>query len=476
MQVLGDLIALPMDRPGVLPLPWWHRAPLGFQSGTRAYVAFVPSGGNRACGDIFLSLLNPNKWRETVNLYCKGVDQPGFLSAAISSAADANIALAESITCESGERHELSMVIEGGDHSAIVDRLSSKGFSIGSVYRFPDRKIDWAGKGIIEEGWINRKWRDKFTETYGSADGFPDVDLSRAVISADTSNRLMRFTFPKVGAQTVHVEHVDKPGVLREIARVFESCHCNVLSLLLRRGGALPGNAIAVAVCEPVSHNGAPSQLKHALSQQLALLPVEYEIEASFPEARSADSIIIPSKKNTVVSGIPPSLLKRVEDVRETQVGKPISIFLSRRFVSNDRATRLANEVKDAIEDSGCGVLEADPSGKSPTMIYEEVTSKMWASDACVVLVADLKNNGVSQDTVGKNLPHEFGFMQGQGKPLILLLDGDDNADFQAWTNIGGIFAPRIPTGDAAFIRNNDESIYAQARSWALQVVKSIGS
>ena len=54
MQVLGSLIRLPRDATG-LPLPWWHRAPLGLQSRTHCFVSIIQRK-KRPVGDIIVSV------------------------------------------------------------------------------------------------------------------------------------------------------------------------------------------------------------------------------------------------------------------------------------------------------------------------------------------------------------------------------------------------------------------------------------
>src|SRR5687768_12922836 len=113
MQVLGALLKLDPDT-DELPLPWWHRAPLGFLNGTSVFVSLVEGKGRRPVGDLLVSVLNPNSLM--IHVGCRRADQPGVLAEVFKVAnpveENLNIALAEAVTVDSGAMHDVTLICE----------------------------------------------------------------------------------------------------------------------------------------------------------------------------------------------------------------------------------------------------------------------------------------------------------------------------------------------------------------------------
>src|SRR4029077_17411975 len=116
MQVLGDLIRLPVSND--LPLPWWHRASLGLQSKTWCYIAIVRSQ-SRLMPHVIVSVLNPYHYSRTLQVRSTQPDEPGIVSNVIAGVTDMNIALAESATLETGD-HQVTLICEPKDREAEV--------------------------------------------------------------------------------------------------------------------------------------------------------------------------------------------------------------------------------------------------------------------------------------------------------------------------------------------------------------------
>lgn len=469
MQVLGDLIRLP-DDPSSLPLPWWHRAPLGLQSETWCHLSIVASP-RRPVGDLLISVLDPYKWPTTVAIQCRREDEPGVVSDAISVAHDTNIALAESVTMEAGTEHEITLICETlGKPTATTlrRRLKASDFRIDSTRTYPKRDLLWTRSVKIDSGWINSEdWRKEIQERFAANPNFESVDLSKAVISADTGNRLLRFVFPYRGARTIEVEHLDTPGALRRICGVLFDHKLNVLSLLLRRGGAKPNHATLVAACEPEIGTRL-ERLFERVKKDIKSLPPEFRTQPKVSSGLNAARVIAPREANTVVARVPKSLVQRVKDEKAGVGRGRTPVFFSRRFVNERRALQLGREVTEALLDNGCEVLEASPQNevREQTLIFLEVTAKMWVAKAGIVLVTGLTD----LDALGKNLPHEFGFLQGQTKPVLLLVEGGEAGAFRAWSNIDGVYAPRFPKGEEAVDRTSTSSVYQIVTEWTKRI------
>ena len=86
----------------------------------------------------------------------------------------------------------------------------------------------------------------------------------------------------------------------------------------------------------------------------------------------------------------------------------------------------------------------ADPS-------YLQVSSKMWLSKACIVLVGGTSET--VEEVVNVNLAHEYGFFQGQGKPVLLLVEKGYKDALKTWTNAAGVNAPASLQTPAPSIR-----------------------
>jgi len=144
----------------------------------------------------------------------------------------------------------------------------------------------------VEHGWLRNipyeSWIQE--QTQGLLNDARRIDLTRAVVSADTSHRLIRYIFPLRGARTVKIKHIDSHGALRDIFATFSSCKLNVLSALLRRGGQRDGYAQLIAICEPLNHDapGVYDDLLHALES----IKGRYDIQTTFSDGRPAEDVL----------------------------------------------------------------------------------------------------------------------------------------------------------------------------------------
>jgi predicted amino acid-binding ACT domain protein len=470
MQVLGDLIKLPGNN--YLPLPWWHRAPLGFQSKTWCYVALVKSK-KRPAPDLIVSVLDPSIRNKMLRIQCIHPDKPGVISKAINIVRKFNIALAETVTIKTGELHELTFVCEPVKENVRIagklqleKRLKEAGFNKVRIHTYEAMPLGKIWRAEVQGGWItNVNWRSTLQEEYGQALSSTNIDLSRAIVSADTSERLLRFVFPYKDAKTIQVEHLDKPGVLEEITDVMFKYDLNLLSMLLRRGGARPDMAMLVVACEP--KNGvASSKMYKNVVDGIDHLPVRLMTETKITDGIDAAQTITPKEPDTVVARIPSNLVERVRKARSYISSGKLPVFFSRRFVVDEHSQRIVEAVREALVDNQCCVLEAslEDDVTAPNLVFVEVSAKMWLAKAGVILVTKLEGD----DSLGKNLPHEFGFMQGQGKPILCLAESGASP---LWSNIDGIYVPRFPPNKIAFQKTSKGSIHYIITHWVKRVI-----
>ncbi|MEK6284761.1 MAG: hypothetical protein AABO57_03380 [Acidobacteriota bacterium] len=308
---------------------------------------------------------------------------------------------------------------------------------------------------------MRTRWKREIARRYGSLSN--NIDLTKAVVSADTDERLLRFVFPYKGAKTVSIEHSDRPGALKVLTQILVDRNLNILSTLLRRGGASAGNAVLVAVCEPKGGSNSDG-IFEGVETDLLDLPPEYLIKVNMNDGIAGVDSVYPRTPDAVVAHVPKNILYQVRHEQKRVPDGQIPIFVSRRFTSDSRAEQIARSVRDNLVANGCMALEASPEREpeAPVLIFNEVSAKMWIADAAIVLVVGLSGS----DVLGKNLPYEAGFFHGQSKPVLLLVEGGSADSLRDWSNIYGIYAPHFAEGGRAFDSAAADSIPQLVKSW----------
>src|SRR5690242_19301218 len=94
-----------------LPLPWYHRAPLGLMSGTPVHVA-LQAPKSRPFGDLIVSVIDPENWPFVSEISASRADEPGVLADVYKAAPPLNIIFAEAVTVGSGSRHDARLLLE----------------------------------------------------------------------------------------------------------------------------------------------------------------------------------------------------------------------------------------------------------------------------------------------------------------------------------------------------------------------------
>ena len=478
MYVLGSMIHVPGPERRV-PIPWWHRAALGFEHETQVFASITQPTRERP-GELLVSVLDLDRWAEHKSLRYEREDAPGVVEDVLGDVPQWNIALGETVTVEGGRAHHVDLICETyRNPSARGQPVShnasdSPGFSQRSLRPFPVPFV-WSRLGVIEHGWARfrthgegRTWRAELEQQLRDIGRLDHFDLDKLVLSGDTDSRLFRAIVPRKGAVLVSIEHADEPGVLRRLAGTLRQAEVNILSSLLKRGGAAPRNAILVAVCEP-SNSATTGDLAARIRAGMSALPHSLRVDPRIDErGLSPESVIYSRHPEDIVAKVPAHLRARVQELRALAPLAAMPVFLSRRFLAG-RAEHYAAKVREILTALGCHVVEAAPLSGGTRTSLDEVSAAMWASRAGIVLAVEAEHE--SDVSFSLNLAHEFGFMQGQGKPLLLLVEANSRVEkeLDTWSNVKGITAPRFDRS-LALADTSDKSIAFRVRQWISSV------
>jgi len=473
MHVLGALLKLKTDA-DMLPLPWWHRAALGLLNETSVYISLV-EGESRDVGELVVSVINPNSRR--IHLECRRFDKPGVLAKVLEaiepSKTNVNVALAEAVTVESGNLHHVTLVCElpesqDNDKLASIFTRNLNKFKFQNIHVEPYHPLTsliWSRVGKIDHGWVTgAKWRQLLKQRYSDPEIQAQYDLSKAVVTADLENRVLRYVFPRKGAITVEIEHADLPGALHILTHALGECGLNILSALLRRGGAQARNAILVAVCEPLKDVDTAG-IKRAIRKQISRIDQKYRPDCRINDGRDASETIYARHPDEITARVPDSLKPMVLAAKADLPPGLLPVFLSRRFVpiNNPRAAKIVEHVRSVLKDRACVAVEALPMPGHHAPAPFQVTSKLWASAAAIVLVMDIG----ADEAFSMNLAHEYGFMQGQGKPTLVLTERGQEDSLKRLSNMHGLNIAPFEQNEVAFgAKHQEGSIAHRIACW----------
>lgn len=543
MYVLGELIDLKpeiirarkLGERGIvrLPIPWYQRAPLGLLTGTTVHVAILkdpaplqPTDDDDSrprLGDIIVSVVNP--WRHVFRVQVKRKEEGGALHKVFDKIGELfhdyriNIALAETVTTDCRHSHDVTLVSEilnQVDENTVkeiknkLEQLLLEGTLRESVepivvWQKPIENIVFSRIGVIRNGWVcDCDWFSQIEDrldqpnattrvigqtrlttsieedTLGGRFSRTGLDCHRVVVYSDQVNRVARFVIPKHNAFTVEIEHADIPGALEKLTSCLKDSGLNLLTTLIRRGGAGHGNATLVAVCEPADH---PSINKIQIGRDDwttnltdALQRIEngamYRIgdpRVSF--GKHPSRVLTLRHPEDRIIQVPKRLRETVKSIRDAISPSITPAFVSRRFAGNDyRSRRLAKIVHMTLKKHRFEPIEArpDPLDDNPTT-FDQVEARLWACDLGIVLVISQEN----VESMSGNLAHEAGFLQGQDKPVVFLVEqhlAKQNIIERNLSNIQGHVVLTFADGDAAYDRDHPASIYQVLSDWLRKV------
>jgi len=395
MQILSSrLVQLPAN--GALPIPWYHRAPLGMRTGSQVY-AGLQRPARRPLGDLLLTLIDPEQWPHLRAIVAQRQDEAGILADAFGAVPPLNIVFAECATVDSGSRHEARTFLErpeGSDWDVdlevqrLQDVLKLQGFEDVTEYKtiFSPLPLEWQGRGIIRDGWMDRlTWQGYIQDTYGDSSQL-GLDLGAAVISADTTRRLLRFVFPRPNARSVSVVHADRPGAMGVIARSVAEQELNFLSVINRRGLEVHKMAEFVAIVEP-SPGIDPLEIDDRLNEARSRVPSAWTASWQFRPPDDPEKLVYPRRPDEVVARPPLHLRDGINVERRKIPRTAVAIFVSRRFFSDADAPpshRMAvDRLHSGIARGGGVVLEATPErhgGCREILATPSTTPRSWVT------------------------------------------------------------------------------------------------
>jgi hypothetical protein len=177
-----------------------------------------------------------------------------------------------------------------------------------------------------------------------------------------------------------------------------------------------------------------------------------------------AERTIVPRHPDEIVARVPSEMRPKVlADKRNLPRGLT-PVFISRRFVSDSPdAEKVFQRIRDVLKKCKCWPVEALPENTGQTPPFYQVSSQMWISKAGIVLVM---KRGIEGQAFTMNLAHEFGFLQGQGKPILVLVEKGAEQDMIPLSNALGINAPRFAPDANAFDPDHPESIDRRVKEW----------
>jgi hypothetical protein len=126
--------------------------------------------------------------------------------------------------------------------------------------------------------------------------------------------------------------------------------------------------------------------------------------------------------------------------------------------------------IKKVLLENGCEPVEALPEPGLSNTSLPQVSSKMWVAKAGIMLVA-----GGETEALSMNLVHEAGFLNGQGKEVLILVEEGSGPALAKWSNASGAVAPHFANGDKAFDPESPESIDKILIDWIATLKKKIG-
>jgi len=328
--------------------------------------------------------------------------------------------------------------------------LEGIGWEIRRRENFGKMQLLWHDVGTVENGWIkNVKWYEQLTQRYNTF--APEFDFEKMVVSADTDRRYLRCVFPRLGARVVTVHHADVPDALHTLTARLKSKEVNLLSALLRRGGAKPHNAVLVAACEPSRTGGRID----AGEVRLVLEGIDQAFRVSdirVSAGTDAKRSLYARHPEDFVVHIPEEIAPSVNSYREQlrkEHPKTHFVFLSRRLLSGV-PEKYADRIKAVLRREGFEPLEGIRLPGVQKASFGLIADKLWNCDAGIVLFAvprDSKKTSIEnlEKSVVPNLAHELGFLHGHGKPVLILLEQGVRSQMGNFSNIQGLDAPTFP-------------------------------
>jgi len=479
MEIMGGLIKL--SKQNILPIPWFMRAHLGLETGSKIWYAVTKPVKPGRLPDIIVSPLDPRNFRDITTVTLSYVEGIGTLADVLDNIRPpVNIALADSVTLERRDIHRINLVVEraqGGrmedyqeKRSEFIRRFSfapgepDYGLSHSPIYGDDLAVFSGAIRTKVMEGQINvGHVLDGIAEAHRAIAG--QYDFSKVVVSSNPDQRLIRYIIPRKGVVTLRVPHEDVPRVLHSVVKGIADHKYNILcSRLSRAKSRREDSSTFVAECEPIGRGPNPAKLLKDLTSN------EQIYLGTYHDGVSAKEVLYPKPAGSV--NIRPHTKYRddIKNMAKKLKGKK-SMFLSRRFVElKTEDAGIKADYLGVLQEIRCGAQMANweaqeaPPNKTDDLIDQAVFPALWLSQAILVLAFFEDGSG----QVSLNQAMELGFGRGQNKPTAILIDGDRSDDFKVSNHSGRTlltYSRRV-----AFNSDDPGSIRNKVRDWLLSL------
>ena len=470
MQVLGELMYL-RPKEGKLPLPWYHRAALGHENNTSVSVVLVKNEYRKNL-DIIVSVIEPKVWSKAYRLSFKKREGGGIINDIYKNIYEKwDIILSESVAQEGGQHHITSVICEPkvddieGEINALKSKMRENGFKVSAKKVYIDEpEIVRYKKGLIKNGQIiDCDWIFDYLKKTNEIE-----KKCKVLVTADTRLRISRFILCNDNTVSFDIEHIAEQGTLKLITeKLTENPTFNILSSLSSKGTVRDGYAKFRIVCEMEKTN-TQNTIEYVrnkireLSIQYPLLSIDI-IHAHL--GKEAKNLTYCSSPYDIVAKVPEYLKPHIKRYKRGFPKRKYPVFLSRRFIRIEAVEKVVERIKKVLNENGCYVVEAFPKPGDRTSEDIEVKSKMWLSKAGILLINSPSKLG-EIEPLSLNLPQEYGFLDGQGKPILILQEGADNELNKKWSNVRGVKPTIIPEDAEAFNPENENSIDAKIIGW----------
>jgi hypothetical protein len=209
----------------------------------------------------------------------------------------------------------------------------------------------------------------------------------------------------------------------------------------------------------------------HALPLPDSDRPGHCLVVAAMDEGIPAREILYQKPPNCVIAPVPDEYREYRDQHRRSYGKETPTVFVSRRHPTGDRR-RVTDCIKKVIGTFRWQVLEGDVPHGDP--VYTHVMKKLWTCDAGIVLVSKgAEGDSTLDEGFSANLAHELGFIQGQGKPVLLLVQNQCRRDeiSRKFTNIQGVVVQTFSDDVVSATHpDNPESVPNAVQRWLLEL------
>jgi len=470
MQVLGELMNLDAKE-NTIPLPWYHRAALGHESNTTVSVVLVKNNFRKNF-DLIVSVIDPKVWDKAYRLSFKKEEGGGVVNEIFKKIHKKwDVILSESVAQEGGNYHLTSIICEPKVEDVDLEILSLKkgmlknGFEVTAkpVYIDTPHIIKFKKTQVKNGHLTNCGWIFDFLKREISLE-----DQCKVLVTADTRLRILRFNFCRKNTVSFDIEHIEEQGTLKLITeKLLENPSFNILSSLSSKSGVPDEYARFRIVCEIEGENSQNTieYVEKQINEISARHPLLSISVINFHLGKKANRLTYCNSPYDIVARVPGYLRPHIIHYKKDFPKNKFPIFISRRFVKNSEIDKVVNRIKKVLTENDCYCVEAFPKSGDRTSEDIEVKSKMWLSKAGILLINSPKKLG-NKEPISLNLPQEYGFLDGQGKPILILQEGADLALSEKWSNVRGVKPTFIPDNAEAFNPENENSIDTKIIEW----------